>query len=210
MARKNLTSVITGDLINSRKIKKPSQWLAPLKKALRTEGKTPQIWEIYRGDSFQVEIKNPADAFLMAIRIKATIKCIKNLDVRMAIGIGTKEFTGSKLTESNGEAFIYSGEKLESIKKEKYTLALKTPWVDFDKEMNLCIRLALIAMDNWSRGSAELITVLIDRQDTTQKKLAGILGIYQSSVSERQKRAHYTEIMELESLYRERINRLML
>lgn len=210
MARKNnLTSVITGDLINSRKVKKPSQWLDPLKKALRTEGKTPEAWEIYRGDSFQVEVKNPSDAFLMAIRIKATIKCIKNLDVRMAIGIGTKEFTGSKLTESNGEAFINSGEKLEGLKKEKYTLAIKTPWADFDKEMNLYIRLALIAMDNWSRGSAELMSMLIDRKDTTQKKLAGILGIYQSSVSERQKRANYTEIMELESLYREKINHLI-
>jgi hypothetical protein len=51
MARKNVTSVITGDLINSRKIQKPSQWLEPLKKALRTE------------------VKNPADTFLMAIGI---------------------------------------------------------------------------------------------------------------------------------------------
>ena len=210
MTKKNkITSVITGDLINSRKIKNSKQWLIPLKKTLSLEGSSPQTWEIYRGDSFQLEVKDPALAFLTAIRIKATIKSIRNLDVRMAIGIGQKEFIGSKITESNGEAFINSGEKLESLKKEKQNLAVKTPWPDFDKEMNLYIRFALIAMDNWTVGAAELIKIQIENQEITQVKLAEKLKITQSSVSERIKRSYYSEIMELESLYQEKSKKII-
>ena len=205
----NITSVITGDIINSRKIKN-KVWLTGLKKTLSVEGKSPATWQVYRGDSFQVEIKDPGLSFLTAIRIKATIKCIKDLDVRMAIGIGKKEFTASAITESNGEAFIHSGETLEGLKKEKQSLAIKTPWPDFDQEMNVCFHLALIAMDNWTRSSAELIRILIDKPTMKQKALARKLKISQSSVSERQKRSSFDEIMELEALFHQKVKRLTL
>jgi hypothetical protein len=88
-AKQTITSVITGDIIQSRKTNKPV-WLSKLKKTLSLEGKSPRTWQIYRGDSFQVEVKDPDQAFLTALRIKATIKTIRSLDVRMAIGIGEK------------------------------------------------------------------------------------------------------------------------
>jgi hypothetical protein len=203
-----IIAVITGDIINSRKDKN-SAWLKKLKKTLSQEGKNPATWEIYRGDSFQLGIKNPADAFLAAIRIKANIKSIKKLDVRMAIGIGEQSYVGPRISESNGQAFIYSGEKLETLKKEKRNLAIKTPWPDFDKEMNLYFRLALMAMDNWSPNSAELISILINDRDIKQKTLAKRLGVTQPSVSERQNRSNFSEIMELEDLYREKVTNLM-
>ena len=203
------TSVLTGDIVKSRAVKDSNQWIIPLKKTLSANGDAAKDWEIYRGDSFQVEVSNPEDAFLTAIKIKATIKSIKGLDVRMAIGIGAKDFTGARITESNGEAFINSGEKLEGLKKEKQNLAIKSPWSEFDEEMNLLIRLSLIAMDNWTRGAAELIKVLADHQEIKQSKLAKKLKISQSSVSEKKKRAFYSEIMELEQFYRKKINALL-
>ncbi len=203
-----MTSVITGDIINSRKLKN-AVWLKKLKRTLAEEGSSPRTWQIYRGDSFQVEVKDPAMVFLTVLRIKATLKGIKNLDVRMAIGIGKREFTAFNITESNGEAFIHSGEKLESLKKEKQTLAIESPWPELDKEMNVCFQLALIAMDNWSPSSAELIRILIDKPEIRQKVLARKLKISQSSVSERQKRSNFTAIMDLENLFREKINHLI-
>jgi hypothetical protein len=207
---KKLTSVITGDIIKSRVLKNSNQWLLPLKKTLSANGRTsPNDWEIYRGDSFQVEVSNPEEAFLQAIRIKATIKCVKNLDVRMAIGIGTKEFKASRISESNGEAFVNSGVRLEGLKKEKQNLAIKTPWADFDEEMNLLMRLTLIPMDGWTRGAAELIKILSNQPDIKQNKLAKKLEITQSSVSERKKRAFYAEIMAAESYYRKKLKILL-
>ena len=197
--------MITGDIINSRELKNPDQWLTPLKKVFSTEGKSPKTWEIYRGDSFQLEVGKPEHALLVAIHIKACIKCIREIDVRMAIGVGEKEYAAARVTESSGPAFIYSGEKLETLKKEKRTLALKTPWPDFDREMNLYIRLSLMTMDHWTPGSAELVNSLLENQPSDQRELGSILGISQSSVSERQTRAHYAEIMEMEALYREKV-----
>jgi hypothetical protein len=205
--KKTLVGVITGDIINSRNVP-PRKWLPVLKRTLARQGRSPAAWEIYRGDSFQLEVKNPSDALLTAIRVKANLKRIKGLDVRMAIGIGGKEFTASKITQSNGEAFIYSGEKLESLKKEKQNIAVKSRWADFDREMNVCLNLAAIAMDNWSTGAADLITILVDKPDITQVKLARKLKITQSAVSGRQKRSYYNEVRDLEALFRERIQKL--
>src|SRR3546814_11309760 len=59
------------------------------------------------------------DALATAIGIKAIIKSIKQLDVRMAIGLGEISYVAKRVTESNGSAFVFSGEKFERLKKEK-------------------------------------------------------------------------------------------
>jgi hypothetical protein len=201
----NMISVITGDIINSRKQINSKKWLASLKRVLSVYGKSPKVWEIYRGDSFQVEIKNPEESFLAAVQIKAGIKSVKDLDVRMAIGVGKKTFNASRITESNGEAFINSGEMFESIKKNKQTLAIKTPWSEIDKELNLIISLASITMDKWTPFSAELVSKSLQFNTSSQKDLARIIKITQSSISERQSRAYYREIMEAENFIHQKI-----
>lgn len=75
-------------------------------------------WEIFRGDQFQLEVKNPENSLLVAIQIKALMKSLK-LDVRMSIGIGEKTHNSKKISESNGTAFINSGELFERLKKKK-------------------------------------------------------------------------------------------
>ena len=200
-----MISVITGDLINSRLIANPQEWIEPLKSLFASIGPNPKSWEIYRGDSFQVEIVQPEYVFFNALRIKATLKCFKELDVRMGIGIGEASYKADRITESNGAAFIYSGEQLERLKKDKQTLAIKSPWPVFDQEMNLFIRLGLIAMDNWKPKTAELVRCYLDHPDKGQQEIADILGINQSSVSERQTRAHLSEILELDAMFREKL-----
>jgi hypothetical protein len=207
MTSSSMTSIITGDIVNSRGLANQQAWLNPIKELFAIYGKIPKTWQIYRGDSFQVEIKDPANSFMAAIRIKACIKSIQKeeLDVRMAIGIGSKSYNAAKITESNGEAFINSGEKFESLKKLKQNLAIKSPWPEIDTELNLMISLASIAMDKWSPLSAEFITLSLKNKNLSQKELGDKIERTQSSVSERQKRAHYHEIIELEAFYRNKI-----
>ena len=83
-----MTSVITGDIIGSRQ-QTSKHWVEDLKTILSRFGATPSQWEVYRGDEFQIEIKNPEEALLSAILIKAHLKAIK-LDARMSIGFGDK------------------------------------------------------------------------------------------------------------------------
>ena len=113
-----MIAVITGDITDSKKID-PKIWLKPLKKELDNIGSSPKFWEIYRGDSFQLIISKPEDALTTAIKIKATLKAIQDIDARMAIGIGSRTHNAPKVTESNGSAFVHSGEKFEMLKKEK-------------------------------------------------------------------------------------------
>ncbi|TBN04764.1 transcriptional regulator [Hyunsoonleella flava] len=202
------TSVITGDIIRSNKFKNPKVWLDPLKKALIKTETDQKYWEIFRGDSFQIEVRDNQKAFLTAIYIKACIKSVKGLDVRMAIGIGHKTFEGDTVTESNGEAFQFSGETLENLKKEKTNLKIKSRDTHTNEELNLYFKLALIAMDNWTVSSSEAIKVSIENFGALQSEIAELLGINQEAVSKRLKRAYFNEILSLDRMYHKKITLL--
>ncbi len=203
-----MTSIITGDIIQSQKVK-PSVWLDILKTQLNTLGQNPQKWEIFRGDSFQAEVDNPLNALQTAIKIKAAIKCIKQLDVRLAIGIGDKTHNAIKITESNGSAFVYSGNQFEKIKKEKTNLAIASPCEIFNRDMNLFIKLASIAMDNWSINSAQTVKIALENPEKSQKELGELLGIKQNAVSSRLKRAYFDEIKALLEIYKTKIQEIL-
>lgn len=213
-----MVAVITGDIINSRVLTNQLSWLQPLKLLFSEWGSTPASWEIYRGDSFQLELPNPVQSLAAAMRIKAVVKAVQPededkrvspIDVRMAVGIGEKEYSAGRISESNGSAFIYSGEQFEKIKKEKISLAIRTPWEEFDREMNLYIRLALIAMDNWSISSGELMNVLLKHPGLNQQQIADMLNIEQNSASGRYKRAYVEELLLMESTFKEKLKTLV-
>jgi len=193
-------AVITGDIINSTQAD-PKTWLPVLKDALSKAGSSPKEWEIYRGDSFQLFVKDPLLALSIAIQIKAAIKTIKSLDVRMAIGIGHIKHTSAKITEANGQAFIYSGERFEGLKKEKLNLVIKSGWPEFDRDVNLFIKLALLIMDHWTENSAEMIKISLENPDKAQSELGAIIGIKQNAISSRLKRAAFEEISEMIEIY---------
>ncbi|TYP99184.1 SatD family protein [Tenacibaculum adriaticum] len=202
-----MISIITGDIINSRTIL-VEEWLPVLKSAFNKIGKTPKTWEIYRGDSFQIEVENIADSFRFALELKTAIKKIKDLDVRLAIGIGTKNFNAKNITEANGEAFVNSGYAFDHLLK-KQNLAIKSPWKEVDEEFNIAFGLALLIMDNWTVNSAEFVKMVLDNPKVTQKVIAKKLEISESSASERRKRSGLDEIMKLEKRYRKIMNQKM-
>ncbi len=203
-----MISIITGDIIKSRNTKSPEHWLKVLKDALSYLESDTNYWDIYRGDSFQIELKNSAESFMAAVYIKACIKTIKGLDVRLAIGVGNKSFEGKTVTESNGEAFLFSGETLETLKKEKQNLRIKTTNDSINEELNLYFKLALIPMDHWTKNSAEIVKLSIENPEALQETLGKTLGINQNAVSSRQKRAYLDTILELDKMYRQKLNQL--
>lgn len=198
-----MTSVLIGDIINSQEGGQPSGWLAHLKQVLNQYGQEPESWEIYRGDSFQLETPKPENALLAAIHIKAFMISKAQLNVRLAIGIGTKNHDAAKVTESNGEAFVRAGELFENLKKN--TLAIHSPWSTIDEQLNLYLELALLTIDQWTNNSAEIACLTIENPEATQKQLASMLGITQGRVSERLKRAGVDEILKLDARYRQLI-----
>jgi len=199
-----MVAIITGDIINS--VEHPSsEWIPILKDYFTRFGPSPMNWEIYRGDEFQLKV-NQTNALLVAVQIKALLKSIKNIDVRMAIGIGLETYMGSGVSESNGPAYQRSGRQLEYIKENKVNLSIATGKSAYDRTLNLMLRLALDFMDNWSVVSAEIVSMVLDNPDASQKEIAQKLGIKQSAVSQRLKRARMdllTDVLE----YYEEINK---
>ncbi len=202
-----MISVITGDIVHSRQQKDPTDWLNPLKRLFNQMGTSPDRWEIYRGDSFQIE-KPPTEALLTALQIKSVVRQVRGLDARIAIGIGKKSYESPRISESTGEAFIRSGQLLERLKEQKMTMGIATFDRDFDEEINMMLKLALIVLNSWSVNSAEMAEIMLTHPELSQTKIGNQLGIAQSSVSERIHRGSLYEILELENYYRKRVQRL--
>lgn len=199
-----MIAIITGDIIDSRK-GEVETWLPLLKEVLNQYGQEPTDWEIFRGDSFQLSI-TPKNAVLAAFHIKSAIKQTKAHDVRMAIGIGEVGYDSNKTTESNGSAYIRSGECFESLKKQ--TLAIKSHNSELDNSFNTMLSLALLTANNWSSTVSRVIKKNIEHSDTKQKEIANLLNKSQSSISEALKRGGFEEIMNMNNYYKEQINKL--
>lgn len=199
-----MKAVITGDIMHSRKVLS-SVWLTDLKAVLKNYGNEPKDWEIYRGDSFQLLV--PAeDALEIALLIKATIKQHKALDVRMAIGVGNVDYSADKITESNGTAFINSGECFEGLKKE--TLGIQTPWIEFNSIFEVILSFMLMIVDNWTSTSAEVIKKAFENPEINQNQLATVLNKKsQSSISASLKRAAHEELKNMIAFYKQEIKK---
>ncbi len=213
-----MIAIIKGDIIDSRKLSSSELWLKPLKSYFSTLGKNPKNWEIVWGDSFQIEIKNPEEAILVAFTIKSIIKQIKeknsknrngDIDVRMSIGVGDKTFSGNKISESNGTAFINAGEQFEFLKKKKTNLIIKSPWHNFDEEINLYLKLAGIIIDRWNISAAQLVEQVLCYPNLSQAEIGAKLNIKQNSVSGRWDTAKIDEIKEVDKIYRLKIKELL-
>jgi hypothetical protein len=201
-----MTCILTADIINSRK-DSSGQWLLELKDFFAAFGPTPATWEIYRGDAFQLELSQPEEAFRLALQIKALLK-MRKLDARISIGIGEKTVDAKKITESNGSAFVRSGELFETLKPQKLVLALNSGDEKIDRDVNLVLRLASSLISNWLPQSAEFVRVALENPQFSQEELGKKLGIAQAAVSRRQKRAQFDLIMDTEAWFRQTIKTL--
>ncbi|RIV43592.1 transcriptional regulator [Flagellimonas pelagia] len=199
-----MTAILTGDIINS-KDHKASKWLPLLKQALSKYGPEPLTWEIYRGDSFQLET-TPEEALEAALYIKAHLKQIRHLDVRVGIGLGEKDYVAEKITESNGTAFVRSGECFDGLKKQ--TLALHSNNEAFDTTMNLILQLATLTMDNWLPATAKIVCTAMENPEANQKEIATLLDKSQSTISEALIRAGFDEVQKMIHFYRTQLAQL--
>lgn len=201
-----MIAIITGDIINSQK-SDTEAWLPKLKDLLGTWSETPDNWEIYRGDEFQLKC-SVDEVFHKALLIKSLIKTAENLDVRIAIGIGNEIFRSEKITESNGSAYVNSGRLLTDIKALGKTLAIQTENDKVNRDLNILLKWAAIDFDNWTAATAEIIHQLLRNSDLTQEELARELNITQSSVSQRLKRANFELLQETDQYFRKKIAEL--
>lgn len=197
-----MIAILTGDIINSRS---QEHWLPVLKEALNRLGDEPKTWEIYRGDSFQLEV-NAEDGLYTALLLKSAIKSLESVDVRIAIGLGTKSHNPDKITEANGSAFINSGTCFDRLKK--HTLALHSDNTAFNTQFNLILELACLTMDHWTPVSAQVFHQKLLHPTRNQTELSEMLGKSQSTISATLSRAGYDELQKMLNYYSQTIKSL--
>mgnify|MGYP006177801735 CR=1 FL=1 len=127
---------------------------------------------------------------------------------RMALGLGTKTHAASRITESNGSAFVHSGTLLEQLSVLKTRLAVATGNGELDRELNLLLRFALVIMDSWTVNAAITVKTVLQNPGKSQAQVGKKLKVRQNTVSTRLKRAHFEEIRLLLEHYRRKIKQL--
>lgn len=196
-----MIAVITGDIINSRAVG-VEQWLIPLKNFLNSKITNSSKWEFYRGDSFQIEV-GVKEALWFVIAIKALIKSKGNIDVRLAVGIGEKDYEGEGVLDSNGTAFIHSGESFETIGQR--TMVLKSSFLELDTYFDVILLLFEVISNKWTQISSTVIYHSLVNKKRTAKEIAGRIGKTESSFSKALKRGMYDETLRVIELYSQKV-----
>jgi hypothetical protein len=187
-----MIAIITGDIIHSKKTA-AEIWLPVLEKSLSEFGEKPVFFDIYRGDSFQLETKIE-NTLIAVLHIISAIKQLPKVDVRMSIGIGEKEYQGKSITTSNGSAFVNSGESFEQLGKKK--LGIKTPVIKSTNQLQAELQLVRALTEKWTANMCETILCLLNNPKLNQTEIAEILGKPQSQISRELKAASFYEIMD--------------
>jgi hypothetical protein len=157
----DIYAVLTGDIVRSRHIDSKDKLMNALTEVLDTVKKEHHVeYDLYRGDSFQIVVPSASTAALVAIIIRSKLiscspKKQERWDARISIGLGTISYRGSKITDSDGPAFLLSGQGLDQINKQNRRLIIKTPWTTTDKMISLNTRFVDDIISRWSKYSAE-------------------------------------------------------
>lgn len=197
-------AVLNGDVINSRKVA-TDIWLPELKHTLNRYGQEPVDWEVFRGDSFQLKLA-PEKALDAALDLKLCMLQFDGLNARIAIGIGEETYHSSRISESNGEAFVVAGELFDRMKKR--TLALQVNDALYNDLMNGLLDFASFLIDGWSVSIVRVIRATLDHPDKRQTEIAKLLNMSQGNVSETYTRAGFDKVHNMLQLYKNSINTL--
>lgn len=196
-----MVAVITGDIQDSRRIKN-FDWVKKLKAILKKYALANR-WEVFRGDSFQLEA-TPENALLVCFQIKLELILLK-MDARMAIGIGEQAYKAKNVTESNGSAYVHSGDCFENLQKRQ--LAIQTDHPENDAYWNMVFDLAMLIANRWTANTAELILLALSQPTLNQKDIATMTDRKsQSNISAALKRSGNHEISRMIELFRQKMH----
>jgi hypothetical protein len=214
MSDKKNYAVITGDIIDSSEVSgnEKDQLIQSLKEAfddiqnLLKDNQPLPSFDIFRCDSFQGLLSNPARALRAALFIRAALrknqpgKQKTNWDTRLSIGVGTVDYLPKTVSEGDGPAYRNSGPVLDGLKGE-HKLAIKTHLQTVNEELKTPCALLDAVISKWTQAQAEIVYMLL--QNKAPKDIGNILDISRTAVHYRIKGAGWFAIEVFLQRYRE-------
>jgi hypothetical protein len=206
----SIHAVLTGDIVNSTQLD-PSTEKALIKEMERIL--KPYTFEFYRGDSFQVYIKDPVESLrialtcrTLAISLTAGEDELPLSDIRISIGIGPVVHPVRTPGKAKGEAFLLSGRLFDDIQKSIQRLAIVAghPMADIG------LRVIAWYIDSIYKGmtAKQADTILGLLGGETQQDIVLRLGKSKSTVSQLVSSGRWPEIESLILQYELLINQL--
>jgi hypothetical protein len=207
-----LGAVITGDIVASTDLSKPD--LKKLMKNLSTVLSSYQ-YEFFRGDSFQVYIKSPAEALGVLLQMRAVaMKLLPAVsapatDIRASIGIGQVKASVKSLRTASDEVFVLSGRTFDSLKAPQRLLITS-------HEKNTVINIGLKVTGNFAdyifqrltaKQAAVVFELLMNR---TQTETARRLKKSQATIHKHVQSAGWVEIEKLLTDYKMLVSAIIL
>lgn len=178
----NYYAVLTGDIINSSKMS--VEKLKSVRKQLRNHAKKLNGFkyglvigniDFFRGDGWQLLLKNPRYALRSILYLRAALIGFEQADTRISVGIGKIDHIDNKVSRSTGAAFTYSGEALDQM-KHKDRMCIKLSQEDQPDEVML--KAIFILCDaltkHWRTRQAEAVVGALE--GLTQAEIANRLS----------------------------------
>lgn len=195
-------AVITADIVNSTALPKPD-----LKKMMKNLEAVLQEhrFEFYRGDSFQVFVKNPSDALSVVLKVRTTAMKLSassspETDIRASIGIGLVKPPIKVLHTATEEAFVLSGRAFDGMGGERLLITCN----ETNKKVQLGLKVVAHFADYifrriTTKQAAVVLELLMKR---TQVETAKKLKKSQATVNKHLQAAGWPDIEELLNDYR--------
>ncbi len=146
-----------------------------------------------RGDNFQILLRE--NALYECICLKTYLHSKLMVQVRVSVGIGEVGLINERVSDSDGEAFWYSGRALEEMKSKDQWTRIVTARADINDEWEVhTATLDYLESDRTAHQSEALYWTL---RNETQSGIAKRLGISQPSVHSRIKGAGWPLIEKI-------------
>ena len=193
-------AVITADIVNSTLLTKAQE--KKLFRQLETELE-PFRSEFYRGDSFQVYLKNPAEALMLVLKLRLTARQTGiAFDIRASVGIGEVITPLKKLGIAGGEAFVLSGRGMDELGKPGDQRILIRSVNEVQQQvLDLISLFTDHIFKQMTSKQARVIAILLD--GGTQTAAAKAIKKSQSTISKHVQAAGWTEISKLLNSYQQ-------
>ena len=205
-----IQAVLTGDIVNSTRLGGTAEKkLQQLLKQVLAAGN----FEFYRGDSFQVYIKDAAVALQTALLCRAAAistpayTAAVSSDIRISIGIGKVKKPVTALGTAKGQAFILSGRAFDALTQNDTRLAIISSHKMANEGLAVIADYINSIFKFMTGKQAGVIFELLKGE--TQQAVASKLKKSKSTVSQHAGAGRWPEIEKLLQQYENIINQLI-
>ncbi|RYU91084.1 hypothetical protein EWM62_03865 [Mucilaginibacter terrigena] len=165
--------------------------------------------EFYRGDSFQVFIKDAE---------KALLKCVKSrllailyteqtrIDIRLSVSIGVLRSDVVNMGSNMEEIFVNSGRQFDKFQNSSRRLYINCGNTEKDFTYEIIAEYVDSLLDRLTARQAEVLYYLLS--ENTQAETAGLLKLTPATISNHVRAARYEEIKSMLNKFKILTNQL--